>query len=121
MELFNFFRSRTSHRLRIALNLKGLQYEYRAVNLRREEHLTPEYRRLNPQGLVPALVVEGRVMTQKPAIIEWIEETWPHPPLLPRDAQGRAQVRAMAAIVGCDNPSSEQPPGARDAAKALRM
>jgi len=102
MELFNFFRSRTSHRLRIALNLKGLQYEYRAVNLRREEHPTPEYRRLNPQGLVPALVVEGRVMTQSPAIIEWIEETWPHPPLLPRDAQGRAQVCAMAAIVGCD-------------------
>lgn len=102
MELLNFFRSGTSHRLRIALNLKGLQYEYRAVNLRRGEHLMPEYRRLNPQGLVPALVVEGRVMTQSPAIIEWIEETWPQPSLLPSDAHGRARVRAMAAIVGCD-------------------
>lgn len=102
MELLNFFRSGTSHRLRIALNLKGLQYEYRAVNLRAEEHLTPEYRRRNPQGLVPALVVEGRVMTQSPAIIEWLEETWPNPPLLPGDADGRARVRAMAAIVGCD-------------------
>src|SRR2546428_9782408 len=99
MELFNFFRSSTSHRLRIALNLKGLQYEYRAVNLRREEHLTPEYRRLNPQALVPALVVEGRIMTQSPAIIEWLEETWPALPLLPNDPQGHAPVRA---IVRCD-------------------
>jgi maleylpyruvate isomerase len=102
MKLYSFFRSGTSHRLRIALNLKGLQAQYVPVDLRREEHLQPAFKALNPQGLVPALEHEGQVLIQSPAIIEWLEETHPEPPLLPRDADGRARVRALAAIVGCD-------------------
>lgn len=102
MKLYGFFRSGTSHRLRIALNLKGLAYEQVAVDLRREEHLGAAYRAVNPQQLVPALEVEGRVLIQSPAIIEWLEERYPEPPLLPADAGERAQVRALAAIVGCD-------------------
>lgn len=102
MKLHNFFRSGTSHRLRIALNLKGLTYEYVAVDLRTEAHLGDAFKSLNPQGLVPALEVEGRVLTQSPAIIEWLDERYPGPPLLPRDPFDRARVRALAAIVGCD-------------------
>jgi maleylpyruvate isomerase len=102
MQLYTFFRSGTSHRLRIALNLKGLACRPVAVDLRREQHLQAAYRAVNPQQLVPALEVDGRVMTQSPAIIEWLEERYPHPPLLPDDADERAQVRALAAIVGCD-------------------
>jgi glutathione S-transferase len=73
MKLYNFFRSGTSHRLRIALNIKGLAYEYVPVDLRTEQHLGAEYKALNPQGLVPALVDDGRVLIQSPAIIEWLE------------------------------------------------
>ncbi|MEX8492450.1 maleylacetoacetate isomerase [Sphaerotilus sp.] len=102
MKLYSFFRSGTSHRLRIALNLKGVDYTYVPVDLRREEHLGDAYRALNPQGLVPALAVEGRVLTQTPAILEWLEERFPSPPLLPADADARARVRTLAAIVGCD-------------------
>jgi len=103
LKLYNFFRSGTSHRLRIALNLKGLAYDYVPIDLRNEQHLGAEYRALNPQGLVPALVVdEGRVLIQSPAIIEWLEERYPAPALLPDDPQARARVRALASIVGCD-------------------
>jgi len=102
MQLHNFFRSGTSHRLRIALNLKGLDYEYIAVDLRTEENFGTHYRALNPQGLVPTLVSDGKVLTQSPAIIEWLEECYPTPPLLPGDPEGRAAVRALAAMVGCD-------------------
>ena len=102
MKLYTFFRSGTSHRLRIALNLKGLAYEQIAVDLRREQHLKDDYKAVNPQQLVPALDVGGRILTQSPAIIEWLEERYPDPPLLPADADERAQVRALAAIVGCD-------------------
>ena len=103
MKLYNFFRSGTSHRLRIALRLKGLDAEYVAVDLRREQHLAADYTALNPQGLVPALVIDdGSVLIQSPAIIEWLEERHPEPPLLPAEPQGRARVRALSAIVGCD-------------------
>ena len=102
MKLYNFFRSGTSHRLRIALNLKGLQYEYVPVDLRTGQHLQPEFKALNPQGLVPALMHEGKVLIQSPAIIEWLEERYPAPALLPSDPDERARVRALAAIVGCD-------------------
>ena len=102
MKLYSFFRSGTSHRLRIALNLKGIAYEQAAVDLRREQHLTDEYKAINPQQLVPALAVDGRLMTQSPVIIEWLEERYPDPPLLPSGASDRAHVRALAAIVGCD-------------------
>lgn len=102
MKLYTFFRSGTSHRLRIALNLKGLSYEQIAVDLRREQHLTAQYKAINPQQLVPALEVDGLLLTQSPAIIEWLEERHPQPPLLPADTDSRARVRALAAIVGCD-------------------
>lgn len=102
MKLYNFFRSGTSHRLRIALNLKGLQTQYVAVDLRTEQHLTDQFKAVNPQGLVPALEVDGNVLIQSPAIIEWLEEKYPTPPLLPSDLSARAHVRALAAIVGCD-------------------
>ena len=102
MNLHSFFRSGTSHRLRIALNLKGLAYNYLAVDLRREEHLSDTFRALNPQGMVPALQVDGQIKTQSPAIIEWLEERYPTPPLLPPHVDDRAHVRALAAIVGCD-------------------
>lgn len=102
MQLYNFFRSGTSHRTRIALNLKGLAYDYIPVSLATEEHLGSAFKAINPQGLVPALVDDGRVLIQSPAIIEWLEERHPNPPLLPRDPEARARVRALAAIVGCD-------------------
>ena len=102
MKLYNFFRSGTSHRLRIALNLKGLATQYVPVDLRTEAHLKEDFKAVNPQQLVPALVVDGKVLIQSPAIIEWLEETHPDPALLPRHADDRAHVRALAAIVGCD-------------------
>lgn len=103
MQLHNFFRSGTSHRLRIALNLKGLDTEYVAVDLRTEAHLQAAFKAINPQGLVPALVLDDdTVLTQSPAIIEWLEERYPTPPLLPAGAEARAHVRALAAIAGCD-------------------
>ena len=102
MKLYNFFRSGTSHRLRIALYLKGLQTQYVPVDLRTEAHLKDEFKAVNPQMLVPALEVDGKVLIQSPAIIEWLEETHPTPALLPTGANERAQVRALAALVGCD-------------------
>lgn len=102
MKLYNFFRSGTSHRLRIALRLKGLAVDYVPVDLRTEQHLQPSYKALQPQGLVPALVDGEQVLIQSPAIIEWLEEKYPEPPLLPSEPLQRAHVRALAAIVGCD-------------------
>jgi len=102
MKLYGFFRSGTSHRLRIALNLKGLSYEQVAIDLRTEQHLSDSFKAINPQQLVPALDVDGTVLTQSPAIIEWLEERYPTPALLPADPLARARVRALAAIVGCD-------------------
>lgn len=103
MKLYNFFRSGTSHRLRIALHLKGLDTEYVALDLRKEEHLNAEFKAIHPQQLVPALALkDGTVLIQSPAIIEWLEEQHPAKPLLPREPQARAHVRALAAIVGCD-------------------
>lgn len=100
--LHGYWRSGTSYRTRIALNLKGLAYEQAPVDLRAGDQGSAAYRALNPQGLVPAVEFEGRVLTQSPAILEWLEERWPEPPLLPADPADRAQVRAMAAIIGCD-------------------
>ncbi|MEX1165844.1 MAG: maleylacetoacetate isomerase [Hydrogenophaga sp.] len=102
MKLYNFFRSGTSHRLRIALYLKGLESEYISVALGKEAHLTEAFKAINPQQLVPALDVNGQVLIQSPAIIEWLEEKYPKPPLLPSDANDRAHVRALAAVIGCD-------------------
>ena len=102
MKLYSFWRSGTSHRTRIALNLKGLSAEYVAVHLGKEEHLKDAFRAVNPQQLVPALDTGTEVLIQSPAILEWLEEQYPTPALLPADATGRARVRALAAIVGCD-------------------
>ncbi|CAM3733144.1 maleylacetoacetate isomerase [Polaromonas hydrogenivorans] len=102
MKLYNFFRSGTSHRLRIALNLKGPDYDYVAVDLRKNEHQGAAFKALNPQGLVPALVEDELVLTQSVAIIEWLEERYPTPALLPTDINARTHVRALAAVVGCD-------------------
>ena len=102
MKLYNFFRSGTSHRLRIALNLKGLSPEYVAVDLRTEEHLKDAFKAIHPQQLVPALEDEGKILIQSPAIIEWLEEEFPSPALLPTHSDQRAHVRALTAMVGCD-------------------
>ena len=103
MKLYSFFRSGTSHRLRIALNLKGLTPEYIPVDLRVDAQAEAPFKAVNPQGLVPAMTLDdGQTLIQSPAIIEWLEERYPEPALLPRDPEARAHVRAMAAIVGCD-------------------
>ena len=100
--LYGYWRSGTSYRTRIALNLKGLAYEQAPLDLRAGAQHADAYRALNPQGLVPALATPGGVLIQSPAILEWLEETVPSPPLLPAEPFARAQVRAMAAIVACD-------------------
>lgn len=102
MILHDYFRSGTSYRTRIALNLKGLTYEQCDVDLRTGEQRSEAFLALNPQGLVPALEVDGSILTQSPAILEWLEEAYPEPPLLPEGPIERAQVRAMAALIGCD-------------------
>ena len=102
MILHGYWRSGSSYRTRIALNLKGLAYQQRGIDLRQGVQRSEAFLRLNPQGLVPALEVDGAVLTQSPAILEWLEEVYPEPSLLPADSVGRAQVRAMAALVGCD-------------------
>ena len=102
MKLYSFFRSGTSHRLRIALHLKGLATDYIAVDLRAGAHLKAAFKAINPQGLVPALDTDEQVLIQSPAIIEWLEEKYPTPALLPQQPEARAHVRALAAIVGCD-------------------
>ena len=103
MRLHNFFRSSTSTRLRAALNLKGLDYEYVAYALRKGENRTAAYLGINPAGLVPALELDdGTVLTQSLAIIEWLDETYPNPPLLPTDAAGRERVRSLAYMIACE-------------------
>lgn len=103
LTLYNYWRSGPSYRVRIALALKGVAYRYVGVNLLADEQAGPENRSRNPLGLVPSLELgDGRILTQSPAILEWLEETFPDPPLLPNDPFARAQVRAMAALIGCD-------------------
>lgn len=102
MILHGYWRSGASYRVRIALNLKGITYDNAAHDLRKGEQKTPDYVALNPQGMVPALQDGDLVLTQSPAILEWLEETHPAPALLPKGANERATVRAMAALIGCD-------------------
>ena len=105
MKLYSYFRSSAAYRLRIALNLKGLAYETVPVHLVKEggHNRRPEFRAINPQMRVPALVVPtGDVLIQSLAIIEYLDETHPKPPLLPKDPIARAQARALAEIVACD-------------------
>jgi maleylacetoacetate isomerase len=103
VKLHTFFRSSTSFRLRIALNWKGLAYESVYTSLPRMQHKDPAYLALNPQGLVPALITEeGRAYTQSMAMIEWLDERYPAPPLMPKDADGKWYVRAVSQAIGCE-------------------
>jgi maleylpyruvate isomerase len=100
--LHGYWRSGTSYRTRIALNIKGVAYEQVAVDLRAGDQRSEAFRALNPQGLVPALETSDGVLTQSSAILEWLEERYPEPPLLPKAPGERAIVRAMAMAVACD-------------------
>ena len=102
MTLYGYFRSSTSYRTRIAMNLKQLDYDYIAVNLAKDEQLEAVFQSINPQGLVPVVQVNDLWLYQSPAILEWLEEVYPEHPLLPKDAAGRMQVRALSAMIGCD-------------------
>ena len=102
LTLHGYFRSGTTYRVRIALNWKRIAYAVSPVNLVSGAQRESEFLEKNPQGLVPALEVDGQYLTQSPAILEWIEETYPDRPLLPTDPVERARVRAFAAAIGCD-------------------
>ena len=103
MRLFTYFRSSASFRVRIALNLKGIAYEPVSIHLAKGEHRQPRYADAYPQGLLPTLVTDGdEALSQSLAIIEYLEETHPSPPLLPRDALGRARVRSLSLLVACE-------------------
>jgi maleylpyruvate isomerase len=100
--LHTYWRSSAAWRVRIVLALKGLDWEAAAHDLRTGGQSTEDYLALNPQALVPALEVDGAVLTQSLAICEYIDERWPEPPLLPADLLGRARVRAFAQAIACD-------------------
>jgi maleylpyruvate isomerase len=103
MKLYDYFRSSAAYRVRIALNLKGIAPERALVHLRKGNQRAEEYLALNPQGLVPALMLDdGSVLRQSLAIIEYLDETYREPPLLPGDAIGRARVRGIALAIACD-------------------
>jgi len=104
IKLHNYFRSSASYRVRIALNFKGLPYEYVPVHLLKDggQQLAPSFRTLNPDSLTPVLDDEGQVLTQSLAIIEYLDETRPLPPLLPRTAVERAYVRSIALAIACE-------------------
>ena len=103
MKLYNYFRSSASFRVRIALNFKGLPWEYLPVHIARGEHKSPEYRSVSPDTLVPVLELDdGQRLSQSIAIIEYLDETWPAAPLLPADALGRARVRALSQSIACE-------------------
>jgi maleylacetoacetate isomerase len=102
VKLYTYFRSSAAFRVRIALNLKGLDYQPTFVHLAKGEHRKPEYAAVNPQALVPTLEENGRLLTQSLAILEYLEETHPQPPLLPRDPFARARARSLALLIACE-------------------
>jgi maleylacetoacetate isomerase len=102
MKLYTFFRSSAAFRVRIALNAKGLKFDSIPKAFAKNEHRAAEYLRINPQGLLPALDIDGAVLSQSLAIIEYLDETHAAPPLLPTDPIARAQVRSMAQAIACD-------------------
>lgn len=103
MQLYSYYRSSAAYRVRIALELKGLEYEYIPVNLLRAQQKSGDYLARNPQGLVPALQTgEGELIPQSVAIMEWLEETCPTPALLPADPLNRARVRSLVNVIACD-------------------
>src|SRR3954466_1573188 len=102
MKLYGFHRSSAAFRVRIALNLKHLEYDQAAIHLRRGDQRSPEFMKLNPQALVPALIDGDQVLIQSLAIIEYLDELHPNLPLLPNTLEGRARVRALAEIIACE-------------------
>ncbi len=102
MELYNYYRSSASYRVRIALALKGLDYDYKAVHLQKNEQLSESYAAVSAARLVPTLIDDGHTLTQSLAIIEYLEETHPQPPLLPGTPVERARVRALALDIACE-------------------
>ena len=102
MKLYGYFRSSASYRVRIALNLKGIAYDNAFIHLRRGEQSRPAFLKLNPMAVVPAFEDGPHVLTQSLAIIEYLDETHPEPPLLPKTAHERARVRAIALAIACD-------------------
>ena len=102
MTFYGYFRSSSAYRCRIAFNLKGIEVDFRPVHLRKGEQKSDDYRALNPQGLVPALVDGDTVLTQSLAIIEWLDETHPEPKLLPGNAEMRAKIRAFSQVIACE-------------------
>jgi maleylacetoacetate isomerase len=102
MKLYNYFRSSASFRVRIALNLKGLAYEYIPVHIAKGEHKKEEFAALSTDNLVPVLEIDGQRLSQSMAIIEYLDEKFPEPSLVPKDALARAQVRALAQSIACE-------------------
>ncbi|WP_201829316.1 maleylacetoacetate isomerase [Microvirga zambiensis] len=102
MKLYTYFRSSAAYRVRIALNLKGVAYDSIPINLLTGEQREETYRAVNPQGRVPSLDVGSATLIQSPAILEYLDECYPEPPLLPVGAVNRAKVRAIASLIGCD-------------------
>ncbi|HET6564507.1 MAG TPA: maleylacetoacetate isomerase, partial [Xanthomonadales bacterium] len=102
MKLYSYWRSSAAYRVRIALNLKGIEYQQITPNLALGEHQSVDYRATNPQGLVPALAHEGEIIAQSLAIIEYLDSLQPAPPLWPKDPLGRARVNEMAQAIACD-------------------
>jgi maleylacetoacetate isomerase len=102
VKLYTYFRSSAAYRVRIALNFKGVPYESAAVNLLKGEQREDAYGAINPQKRIPSLDIGGTTLIQSPAILEYLDEVYPEPPLLPLGAVNRAKVRAIASVVGCD-------------------
>ena len=102
MRLYTYFRSSAAYRVRIALNLKGVSHEAVSVNLLKGEQREAGYKALNPQMRVPSLDIDGTTLIQSPAILEYLDEVYPDPPLLPMGAINRAKVRAIASLIACD-------------------
>jgi len=102
VKLYTYFRSSAAYRVRIAMNLKGLAYEAVFIHLQKREHVRPDYLAVNPQGRVPALDLGDEVLIQSPAILEYLDEAYSDPPLLPSDPLQRAKVRAACALIACD-------------------
>jgi maleylpyruvate isomerase len=102
MKLYGFFRSSASYRVRIALNLKGLDFEQASIRLAKGEQYQPAFSAVSPQNLVPVLEIDGLRLYQSPAIIEYLDEVFPEPPLLPKDPAARNRVRSLALISACE-------------------
>lgn len=102
MKLYTYYRSSAAYRVRIALNLKGIDYDSVPIDLLAGQQTAPHYRSLNPQGLVPAMEQSGQIVSQSLAIIEYLEEEYPEPALLPQDAFRRARARSLAYAIACD-------------------